>query len=344
MPSDIPLMQTDTTLSASSGSWIAAPESVRAASAGAVVADLPELGVIAVHGPDAVAFLQSQLTNDLQHLVVGQLQLNAYCTPKGRLLAVFDCWRNTDTVFLQLPREILAPVLKRLSMFVLRAKAKLVDASDEWSTAAVFGPGAAASLGRAGLSPPDVGKTHVTGATLLARLRDSPRVAERFLVLAPRAEAQALQARLRDVRAVGSAAWWWTQIDAGVANVFASTQEKFVPQMINLEVLRGVSFKKGCYPGQEIVARSQYLGKLRRRMAIAHIDGETSAGADVFALGDAQAIGTVAMAATAPDGGMDLLFEAPVDRASSAVLLANTPDGPKMDMRALPYALFDPTA
>lgn len=337
-------MQTDTTLAAMSGSWIAATDSVRAASEGPVVADLTELGVIAVHGPDAVAFLQSQLTNDLQHLVVGQLQLNGYCTAKGRLLAVFDCWLTADGVFLQLPREILAPVLKRLSMFVLRAKAKLVDASDEWSTAAVFGPGASASLGRAGLSPPEVGQTHVTGATVLAHLRDSPRVAERFLVLAPRAESTALRARLQGVRPVEAAAWWWTQIDAGIATVFASTQEKFVPQMINLEVLGGVSFKKGCYPGQEVVARSQYLGKLRRRMAIAHIDGETHAGADVFALNDAQAIGTVAMAATAPGGGMDLLFEAPVDRASSAVLLANTPDGPRLDVRALPYALFDPTA
>jgi tRNA-modifying protein YgfZ len=115
--------------------------------------------------------------------------------------------------------------------------------------------------------------------------------------------------------------------------------------MINLEVLGGVSFKKGCYPGQEIVARSQYLGKLRRRMAIAHIAGETRAAADVYARGSEQPVGSVVMAASAPDGGMDLLFEAPVDRTTDgAVLLANSGDGPTLDLRPLPYTLFDPTA
>jgi folate-binding protein YgfZ len=338
------LMPNDTTLTKKSGTWLADPGVVRAASTDPVLAPLEELGVIAAQGPDAVPFLQTQLTNDLQHLIVGHLQLNGYCTPKGRLIAVFDCWRNTEAVFLQLPQEILPSVLKRLSMFVLRSKVKLVDASSEWACRAVFGSGAAGSLARAGLSPPEVGQTHVTGATLVARLRDSPHICERFVVLAPRADMSAIEERLRALRQVDAAAWWWSQIDAGIPNVFAATQEKFVPQMINLEVLGGVNFKKGCYPGQEIVARSQYLGKLRRRMAIAHCAGETHAGADVYALGAEQPIGTVVMAATGPHGGMGLLFEAPADRTADAVLLANAPDGPKLDLRSLPYELFDPTA
>ena len=337
-------MPTDTTLTATSGTWLAERDLVRIAGLAPVLARLDELGVIAAHGPEAVSFLQTQLTNDLQHLVVGQMQLNGYCTPKGRLLAVVDCWRNAESVFLQLPREILPAVLKRLSMYVLRAKVKLADASADWACRAVLGPGAATTLARAGLSPPEVGQTHLTGTTLVARLRDSPRVPERFVVLTPRADAQAMHDRLRALRVVDAAAWWWTQIDAGIANVFAATQEKFVPQMINLEVLGGVSFKKGCYPGQEIVARSQYLGKLRRRMSIAHVNGETRAGADIYAQRDGQAVGTVVMAATAPDAGMDVLFEAPVDRTTDAVLLANAPDGPRLDTRPLPYALFDPTA
>ena len=337
-------MSDDITLTSASGTWFAEQDVVRAATSAPVVVELEQLGVIAAHGPEAVAFLQTQLTNDLEHLAVGRVQLNGYCTPKGRLLAVFDCWRSIDTVFLQLPREILPAVLKRLATYVLRAKAKLSEASSEWACRAVLGPGAASALARAGLSPPDVGQTHLTGTTLVARLRDSPRVPERFLVLVPRAGAQALHDRLHAVRGVDAAAWWWSQIDAGTATVFAATQEKFVPQMINLEVLGGVSFKKGCYPGQEIVARSQYLGKLRRRMSIAHVRGETRAGADIYAEGDAQPVGTVVMAATAPDGGMDALFEAPIDRISDAVLLANAPDGPGLDVRPLPYTLFDPTA
>jgi len=337
-------MPTDTTLTATSGTWLAERDLVRAAGLAPVLAQLDELGVIAAHGPEAVAFLQTQLTNDLEHLVVGQMQMNGYCTPKGRLLAVVDCWRNAESVFLQLPREILPAVLKRLSMYVLRARVKLVDASADWACRAVLGPGAASTLARAGLSPPEVGQTHLTGTTLVARLRDSPRIPERFVVLTPRADAQAMQDRLRALRVVDAAAWWWSQIDAGIANVFAATQEKFVPQMINLEVLGGVSFKKGCYPGQEIVARSQYLGKLRRRMAIAHVNGETRAGADIYAQRDGKAVGTVVMAASAPDGGMDVLFEAPVDRTTDAVLLVNAQDGPRLDTRPLPYALFDPTA
>jgi hypothetical protein len=337
-------MPNDATLTTAPGSWRAEPAAVRSAIGAAVRAQLDELGVIAARGPDAVAFLQTQLTNDLQHLGVAHVQLNGYCTPKGRLIAVFDCWRNADAVFLQLPREILPSVLKRLSMYVLRAKVKLTDASAEWSCVAVFGPGAAAHLASAGLPPPEVGQTHATGATLVVRLRDSPRIPERFLVLAPGADAQVLGTRLRALPVVDAGAWWWSQIDAGVANVFAPTQEKFVPQMINLEVLGGVSFKKGCYPGQEIVARSQYLGKLRRRMAIARIDGETHAGADIYAQGAEQPVGTVVLAASGPAGGMDILFEAPVDRTSDAVLLANAAQGPRLDVRPLPYALFDPTA
>jgi len=336
-------MPNDSTLAAASGSWIAKPASVQAATTQPVVAHIEQLGVIAAHGPEAVAFLQTQLTNDLAHLVVGNVQLDGYCTPKGRLLAVFDCWRNVESVFLQLPREILPSVLKRLSMFVLRAKVKLSDASDQWTRFVAFGPGAAHALAHAGLSPPEAGQTHASGTVLVARLRDSPRVPQRFMVLAPRGESEALRERLGALQEVDATAWWWSQIDAGIANVFAATQEKFVPQMINLEVIGGVSFKKGCYPGQEVVARSQYLGKLRRRMTIAHVDGETRAGADIYAAGAEQPIGTVVMAATAPEGGMDLLLEAPVDRVAGASLLANSPDGPKLTVRPLPYALFDPT-
>jgi folate-binding protein YgfZ len=125
--------------------------------------------------------------------------------------------------------------------------------------------------------------------------------------------------------------------------VFAATQEKFVPQMINFEVLGGVNFRKGCYPGQEIVARSQYLGKLRRRMHVAHADAaDVQPGADIYS-SDGQAVGTVVMAAAA-DGGTDLLFEVPVERLGSGSLHLVSGSGPKLDVRPLPYELFDPTA
>jgi folate-binding protein YgfZ len=128
--------------------------------------------------------------------------------------------------------------------------------------------------------------------------------------------------------------------------VFAATQEKFVPQMINFEVLGGVNFKKGCYPGQEIVARSQYLGKLKRRMQIAHaaVESPPAAGSDVFHSAQEQPIGTVVMAARAPGGGVDLLLEAPVDRLASGTLHLGAVNGAELRILPLPYELFDPTA
>jgi folate-binding protein YgfZ len=326
-------MPSDIAFASASGTWSAPPAQVRAAITEPVYAVLDELGVIAASGADAAAFLHAQLTNDVLHLDATAVQLNGYCTPKGRLLAVFDNWRDATSIYLQLPRELLAPTVKRLSMFVLRQKVKLEDASQRWCCIGLVGPGAATLV--AGV-PADRG-------VRVARLRPAARVAERYLILAPREGASEWLSKLAPARRVDSAAWWWTQIDAGIPNVFAATVEKFVPQMINLEVLGGVNFKKGCYPGQEVVARSQYLGKLRRRMSVAHVEGETHAGADVFAAGSEQPVGTVVMAATAPEGGMDLLFECPIDRLADA-LSVNGATGPKLTPRPLPYELIDPTA
>jgi hypothetical protein len=168
-------------------------------------------------------------------------------------------------------------------------------------------------------------------------------VPERFLVLAPAVEAEPVAAGLADLRTVGSGAFWWSEIDAGVPTVFAATRERFVPQMINFEVIGGVSFSKGCYPGQEVVARSQYRGKLKRRMQLAHGGVAVPAGADVFAEGDAEAAGTVVMAATAPGGGIDVLFECPQEKTAVPLHLGAA-DGPRLELRTLPYELVDVTA
>ena len=148
---------------------------------------------------------------------------------------------------------------------------------------------------------------------------------------------------LADLPVVGSGAFWWSEIDAGVPTVFPATQEKFVPQMINLEVVGGVSFSKGCYPGQEVVARSQYRGKLKRRMQLAHCAASAPAGADVFAAGDTEPAGTVVMAASAPDGGFDLLIECPLEKTGAPLRLGSA-EGPALALRTLPYELVDVTA
>lgn len=307
--------------------WHADPADLSAALSDTVIAPLNELGVIVVEGADAALFLQAQLTND-SVTAREQVIRNGYCTAKGRLVAVFDHWAEGDAHYLMLPREVLVTVMKRLSMFVLRAKVKLSDASNHWCVFGLLGPGADAmthSLRESGVK--------------VARQPNGTRCRERFLLMAPAAIHDEVL-RLACARRVSSGVWWWSQIDAGVPTVLHATQEKFIPQMINLEVLGGVSFKKGCYPGQEIVARSQYLGKLRRRMHLAHLDGQAQAGGDVIAIESSKPVGTVVLAADAPDGGQDVLFESAVDDATTALMINGVP----LTVRSLPYAIVDVTA
>ena len=326
------------------GLWQFDPAEAAAALRGPVCSDLAELGVIAVAGDDAARFLHGQLTNDVEHLGADRLALNGYCTAKGRLLATFRMWRDEGTIRLLLPRELLPGVLRRLSMFALRAKVTMADESGGWRAWAVFGVGAEACLRAMGAAiPATPGQCLQFDDARIARLHPSARVPDRFLVLVPAPAAEDLRSRLSPATAAGSGAFWWSEIDAGVPTVFAATQEKFVPQMINFEVVGGVSFSKGCYPGQEVVARSQYRGKLRRRMQLARCAAAAPAGADVFAEGDREATGTVVMAASAPEGGFDLLLECTLEKAETPLHLM-APDGPPLGLRALPYEIFDVTA
>ncbi|MEP6609676.1 MAG: folate-binding protein [Burkholderiaceae bacterium] len=304
--------------------------------------DLLELGVISVHGADATAFLQTQLTNDVARLTSHQMQLSGYCTPKGRLLATFHQWRNDDAVFLRAPREVIASIVKRLSMFVLRAKAKVLDVSNDWATYALLGAESSSTLRNAGWQVPQAAWTSLsTDGLRIDRVLPTPNGVERFLLTLRSASPVPLP---ESVPRGSSSLWWLTEIQAAMPTVFAATQEKFVPQMLNFEVLGGVDFKKGCYPGQEIVARSQYLGKLKRRMNVAHVaTDEIAAGTDVFHSEVAQPVGVVVMSAKSPAEVSELLFEAPIDRLESGSLHLRSPDGPRLVVQPLPYELFDPT-
>jgi folate-binding protein YgfZ len=337
-------MATDLSAPLQAGTWLCERNDVAACLTQPVAVSIDELGVIAVEGADAASFLHAQLTNDVAHLDTRRLQLNGYCSAKGRLYAVFNNWRDADAIYLQLPREILPAVMRRLSMFVLRAKAKLRDASGEWANMAVIGPGSSAALARIAAELPDAGSSApLADGGRVARIPVSPQVGERFLLLARAPVSTELLDALAALKKVPSGVYWWTQVDAAIPSVFAATSEKFVPQMINLEVLGGVNFRKGCYPGQEVVARSQYLGKLRRRMQIGHTDAVACAGADVYVAHEEAPIGTIVMAASAPQGGMDVLFECPAERAVGALHLDSS-SGPALTTRPLPYALVDVTA
>ena len=308
------------------------------------VAPVTDLGLIAVQGEDAASFLHNQLTNDVEHLGRNEARLAGYCTPKGRLQATFLVWRDPDTVFLQLPRAIQAPLQKRLSMFVLRAKAKLRDATTEAPFAAVLGLGGAkaeTALRRHVATLPDApyGKVEGEFGTVI-RLLDAFK-APRYLWLATvEAASGALPALAGELALGGTQAWQLAAIHAGVPQITAATQEQFVPQMVNLELLGGVNFKKGCYPGQEIVARSQYLGKLKRRTALATVANPAArAGDEVYSMEDpGQPCGMVVNAAPNGLGGADLLVELKLGALGEDVR-HGAAGGPALRFEQMPYHL-----
>jgi folate-binding protein YgfZ len=308
------------------------------------VAPVTDLGLIAVTGEDAARFLHSQLTNDVEHLGREEARLAGFCTPKGRLQATLLMWRDAESVFLQLPRAIQAPLQKRLGMFVLRAKAKLRDATAEAPYEALLGLGGAraeAALRQHIDTLPGAPWTKVEHALgTVIRLGDAFG-APRYLWITRFDNAAAALPALSDALALGgNQAWHLAAIHAGVPQVTARTQEQFVPQMVNLELLGGVNFKKGCYPGQEIVARSQYLGKLKRRTALATVPNATAqAGDEIFSVADpGQPCGMVVNAAPNGAGGADLLVEIKLSSLQDEVHLGSA-DGARLDFLPMPYSL-----
>jgi folate-binding protein YgfZ len=271
---------------------------------------LGEWGVITATGPDAETFLQGQLTQDMRQLGTGpvrQARLAGYCSAKGRLLASFIVWRlDEHTIALACSADLLPQTLKRLSMFVLRARCRLADASVELAVHGLVGSSALRGTSAVEIpgAMPEVWTCTFHDGRSTIRLPDAGAV--------PRAlQVQARDAMPPSAPSLPRSTWDWLEVRSGVARITAATAEAFVPQMVNLELTGGVNFQKGCYPGQEIVARSQYRGTLKRRMFLA--TGERPApapGTDVFHSDDAaQPAGQVVLSAPSPTGGAAALLE-----------------------------------
>lgn len=308
------------------------------------VAPLTELGLVAVTGEDGPHFLHNQLTNDVEHLGQAEARLAGYCSPKGRLLATFLMWKAGDAIMLQLPRQIQPAVQKRLQMFVLRAKAKLLDATDSHAVLGVGGRAAGDLLRKWFSQLPDAPYTKVDGeAGTLMRVSDAFG-APRYQWIATLDTAQQAWNELSAaLPPAGAQAWHLGEIHAGIPQVTQATQEQFVPQMINFELIGGVNFKKGCYPGQEIVARSQYLGKLKRRMALASVDAVDAApGMEVFSAADPeQPCGMVVNAERNPQGGADCLVELKTAAIEAGAIHLGSAGGAALAIQALPYPVPD---
>jgi len=302
--------------------------------------DLSMQSLLRVSGADAGGFLNAQLTNDLALLDAGRSQLNAWCTAQGRMLAVFRVFRRGPDVLLQLPATLQEEIAKRLRMFVLRAKVKVENVDADLVRVGLVGPDAALRLREIGIEVPVQDNDCAThGEATLLRL---PGIHPRFEIVAPPAQAIALWDTLRAAAMpVGAEAWTWHDIMAGLPSVLPETREEFVPQMANLELVDGVNFKKGCYPGQEIVARMQYLGRLKQRMVRAHAAGEVvSAGTPIFAPGaGGQAVGKVVDAQASPEDGIDLLAVIQLTAIEAGELHLGSETGPRLALAPLPYTL-----
>jgi folate-binding protein YgfZ len=317
----------------------------RAGTSEGFVAPLTDLGLISLTGEDAASFLHNQITNDVEHLSAGEARLAGYCTPKGRLLATFLMWKSGDTIFLQLPRAIQPAIQKRLQMYVLRSKAKLADAAELQVALGIAGEAALPVLQRHFASLPSTPYAKVDGdGGVLIRVADAAGK-PRYQWIAPIETAEMAWPELAAaLPPAGPHAWRLSNIEAGVPQVVQSTQEQFVPQMINLELIGGVNFRKGCYPGQEIVARSQYLGKLKRRMLRADVDSaEAHAGSEVFSSADPeQPCGMVVNAERVSDGSAACLVELKLAALDNGTIHLGSAGGPVLRFQSLPYELKDP--
>ncbi|MGB5736431.1 MAG: folate-binding protein YgfZ [Thiohalocapsa sp.] len=304
--------------------------------------DLSYLGLIAVGGPEAVDFLQGQVSNDLRELSDSHSQLSSHCSAKGRMVANFRVVRIEDSLFLVLPRMQMEPLLKRLRMFLLRAKATIDDASDALVCFGIVGDCADSALGELfGALPSGDNDIVRAGAATLIRV---PGLVPRYLFIGPAEQAQALWL-LAAERAVEANADLWAlhDIRAGLPTVLPETSDAFVPQMANMQLIDGISFTKGCYTGQEVVARMQYLGKLKRRMYTAEVETDIAPrpGDLLSAPGSKSEQGTgrvVDARAIAPDRyALLVVVEISAAEGGEIRLASQDGEGPLLSIKAPPY-------
>lgn len=316
---------------------------LRMVATGDVIADLSHVGLIAAYGEDAATFLQGQFTADVRQVDEQHSQLSAYCSPKGRMLVSFRLFMRDGAYYLALPRPQLEATLKRLRMFVLRAKVTLEDASDSLLRIGFSGPKAQDQLSDyLGTAPSEVDAVVQAQGLTVIRI---PGPHPRFEV---HGELEAMKKlwTVLDVRGapVGRGPWELLDIRAAVPVIHESTSDAFVPQMTNLQLLGGVNFKKGCYTGQEVVARMQYLGKLKRRMYRARVDAaHCPQPGDALYAPDSkgQSAGKVVTAQRSPDGGFELLAVVEIASLDAGPVHLGNDTGPVLEFLDLPYEFPD---
>ncbi|MGH8490884.1 MAG: YgfZ/GcvT domain-containing protein [Gammaproteobacteria bacterium] len=301
---------------------------------------LPSLGIIRVTGPEAGSFLTAQFTNDVGALPESHSQLGAWCNAQGRVLVVFRLLRHEASYVLVLPREMTGSTLERLKKFVLRARLALEEASDELPVLAAFGAQTLAGL--AAYLPPIPEQENTVAYRAGVSIIRVPGALPRWIIIGASESLAALRAN-EPAADVSDNAWRLQDILAGIPSVGAAITGVFLPQMLNLDALGGVSFTKGCYPGQEVIARLQYRGQLKRRMYLALVEDATApcAGDPVHPhahLGTRPA-GQIVAAAPRDSGCFALLAVVDNDAAHAGSVHLRHPDGPVLSFQPLPYPM-----
>ncbi|MFN3988321.1 MAG: YgfZ/GcvT domain-containing protein [Rhodocyclaceae bacterium] len=308
-----------------------------------IVVPLVHLGLIHSNGADSAPFLHNLFSNDVKKLAADAAQWNSFNSPKGRMLANFLLWGTAEAHWLMSSQDIVPALHKKLSMYVLRSKVKLSDASTGHVLIGVAGANATRILAAAGLPAPDQAM-RVLPADGGHCIRIGDEASPAFILALPADAAPARFAAMRDAGAqpAATAAWQLAMIRAGLPLITAATQDEFVAQMLNYELIGGVSFNKGCYPGQEIVARTQYLGKLKKRMYRVGFDAPAApmAGTDIYTPGfGEQSAGKLVNVAPGPAGGFEALAVMQMSCAEAGEAHIGAPDGPPVRFEPLPYAL-----
>jgi folate-binding protein YgfZ len=308
-----------------------------AAAGGSILADLSHLSLLKLSGEDAVTFLQGQVTNDIKQLNGSNSQFAGYCNPKGRLIALFLAYAHEESLYLQLDGRLAEAIIKRLRMYVLRSKVMVEDVSALMVRLGIAGKHAEQALSAIFPELPTAAHTLASSENgVLIRL---PGAMPRYELIVETARAEKIWEQLKsELKPVGKYAWEWLEIQAGIPDIQPGAQEEFVPQMVNLDALGGISYKKGCYTGQEIVARTHYLGKVKRRTQLAHLSGETEPkpGDDVVIEGVDGAVGKIVRSAPSPAGGYDVLAELRLESLQEGKLSCN---GSPLVLSHLPYSL-----
>ena len=290
-----------------------------------------------VEGEDATTFLQGQFSNDINAVTSSTGQISSYCTPKGRMLAILYICKRGDSYFLLTSKDIAEEVMKRLQMYVMRSKVSITVMYDALLMG-VCGDTQAEILDTLHLTPIDSHYQVSANESFIGM--NIPSINSRYLVIGNETSAQQLQKLdTKDVNIYSASYWQWLDIMAGLPSITSNVQEAFVPQMANMELIEGVSFSKGCYPGQEIVARLHYLGNANRRMFRISVEHSESIniGDDIYTHGSDQPVGKVVSVINEADNKYSGLAVLRIEAAKKNQLAIGSASGNSIQIMPLPY-------